>query len=100
MSSPFEQALTQADKAIEQQIMNQWQIGEHSYPAIFDEAPQQFEGFIQQEQYRVNGTQRTLTLFRASGYLPRVGDIAKRAEQSFVVKAVSYQDQLIILQLE
>lgn len=100
MSSPFEQALRQAEEAIAQQIMTPWHIGEGQYPAVFDESPHPFEGFIQPEQYRINGTQRTLTLLASSGYRPKIGAIASQGGRQFVVKAVAYQDGLIILQLE
>ncbi|MDK9430936.1 phage tail protein [Gallibacterium anatis] len=101
MLNPFEQALAQADKAITDIMMSPWLIDGVIYPATYDEVPQRFEGMLQyNEEYRVNGTKRTLTLFKESGYRPRVGDRAEQGDKQFLVKAFELVDQLIILQLE
>ncbi|MBE2898088.1 phage tail protein [Pasteurellaceae bacterium 20609_3] len=101
MPSPFDEALAHADVVISDTMMSPWQIGGEEYPAVFDESPHLFEGIVQyHEEYRVNGTKRTLTLFKASGYRPQVGHLATQGDKQFVVKVVEYQDQLIILHLE
>lgn len=101
MSNLFEEALAQADKAIERIMMSPWLIEDVPYLAAYDEEPQRFDGMLQyNEEYRVNGTKRTLTLFKESGYRPRVGDRAEQGDKQFLVKAFELVDQLIILQLE
>lgn len=101
MSSPFEQALAKADKAITEIMMSPWLIEGVPYPASYDEEPQRFEGILQpNEEYRVNGTKRTLTLFKGCGYRPHVGDRVEQGNKQFIVKAFNFIDQLIVLQLE
>ncbi|WKS98741.1 phage tail protein [Gallibacterium salpingitidis] len=101
MSNLFEEALEQADKAIERIMMSPWLIEDVPYLAAYDEEPQRFDGMLQlNEEYRVNGTKRTLTIFKNSGYRPHVGDRVEQGDKQFVIKAFDFVDQLIILQLE
>lgn len=100
MPSPFDLALAKADRVIGGVMMSEWQIGGENYPAVFDESPRMFEGILTNDETRINGTDRSLTLYRTSGYKPKVNHIAEQGENRYLVKAFSFQDGLIILQLE
>ncbi|WGE69896.1 phage tail protein [Actinobacillus equuli subsp. haemolyticus] len=100
MCSPFEQAMEQADQVIMAMMMSEWQIQGQPYPAVYDESPKVFEGLHFNEDTAINGTARTLTLYRSSGYKPRIGDEAVREGKVFFVKSYYYQDNLLILRLE
>lgn len=100
MSSQFEQAMATADQTIQQTMMSEWLIGGNSYPAIYDEAPAVFTGLHTSDERAINGTERTLTLFRTSGYKPRLNDKVSGNGKKYLVKSYHFVDQLIVLQLE
>lgn len=100
MPSVFDAALSQADKAIESVMMSQWLINGKPYSATYDEAPRIMEGFHSQEEQALNGTLRTLTLFRTSGYKPRLDDRVAGNGKKYLVKSYHFVDGLIVLQLE
>lgn len=100
MPSLFERALAKADQAISSVMMSDWEIGGVNYPAVFDETPRMMEGLVMSDDPRVNGTERTLTLYRTSGYKPKIGHIAEQGSRRFAVKAFRFRDGLIELQLE
>lgn len=100
MSSPFEQALAQADQTISQIMMSEWLINNQPYPATFDETPRIMEGFHSSEEQALNGTLRTLTLFRSSGYKPRLDDRVTGNGKKYLVKSYHLVDGMIVLQLE
>ena len=101
MPNLFEQALAQADQAIAGVVMSNWEIGGVFYPAVFDETPRMMDGLITpSDELRINGTDRTLTLFRTSGYKPKINHIAQQGDKRYLVKAFRFQDGLILLQLE
>ncbi|AHG87325.1 bacteriophage tail protein [Bibersteinia trehalosi USDA-ARS-USMARC-190] len=100
MSSPFEQAMAAADQTIQQTMMSEWLIGGKPYPATYDEAPAVFEGLHSRDERAIHGTERTLTLFRASGYKPRLDDRVSGNGKKYLVKSYHFVDQLIVLQLE
>lgn len=100
MPSVFEQALSQADKAIESVMMSEWAINGKPYPAVFDEAPRIMEGFHSHEDQALNGTLRTLTLYRTSGYKPRLDDKVVGNGKKYLLKSYHFVDGLIVLQLE
>lgn len=97
MFSPFEQALAMADQHIQQAMMNDWQINDQVYLACFDESPNMMNASADE---RINGTIRTLTLFKSSGYIAHIGDKVSRGKQRYLVQGFSFMDGLIILQLE
>lgn len=102
MPSPFDQAMATADQTIQATMMSEWLIGGKPYPAIYDEAPAVFDGIhIRNETPKViNGTERTLTLFRTSGYKPKLDDRVSGNGKKYLVKSYHFVDQLIVLQLE
>ncbi|AGI35711.1 TPA: phage tail protein [Mannheimia haemolytica] len=100
MSSPFEQAIAAADQTIQQTMMSEWLIGGKPYPAVYDEAPAIFNGLHSADERAIHGTERTLTLFRASGYKPRLDDRVSGNGKKYLVKSYHFVDQLIVLQLE
>ncbi|MDG6894528.1 phage tail protein [Volucribacter amazonae] len=95
MLSPFEQALAKAEQDIQQLMMNEWLIQNQPYPALLDESPN-----VMGDDPIINGTCRTLTLFKSSGYQPKLGHQVSRGQQHYVVRGFSFSDELIILQLE
>lgn len=101
MPSLFEQALANADKTIENVMMREWLINGKPYQATYDETQHIFNGLHRSDDVAVNGTEYTLTLFRSSGYKPRVNDkVVGANKKKFLVKAYHFIDQLIVLQLE
>lgn len=100
MSSPFEQALSAADQTIQATMMSEWLIGGKPYPAVYDEAPAIFNGLHSSDEQAIHGTERTLTLFRASGYKPRLDDRVSGNGKKYLVKSYHFVDSLIVLQLE
>lgn len=100
MPSPFEQAMATADQTIQSTMMSEWLIGGKPYPAIYDEAPAVFEGLLSRDERAINGTARTLTLFRTSGYKPKLDDRVSGNGKKYLVKSYHFVDQLIVLQLE
>ena len=100
MSSPFDAVLAQADNLIAGVMMSKWQIGDGEYLAVLDEAPRLMEALITREEPRVNGTERTLTLFKSSGYKPKLNHIAQQGSKRYMVKSFGFQDDLIVLQVE
>ncbi|MEG9489375.1 phage tail protein [Mannheimia indoligenes] len=100
MCSPFEQAMKQADQVIMATMMSEWLIGGKPYPATFDEAPAIFNGLHSTDDRAIHGTERTLTLFRASGYKPRLDDRVSGNGKKYLVKSYHFVDNLIVLQLE
>ncbi|MDE8035738.1 phage tail protein [Actinobacillus equuli subsp. equuli] len=95
MSNPFEQALLKADDIIAHTIMQAITINGADYRAVFDEAPR-----IMDQVQAMEGTERTVTLYRTSGYLPRKGDRVSLNGREYRVTAFRFIDQLIVLQLE
>ena len=100
MPSPFEQALSLADQTIAQTMMSEWLINNKPYPANYDEAPRIMEGLHSYEEQALNGTLRTLTLFRTSGYKPRLDDKVVGNGKKYLVKSYHFVDGMIVLQLE
>lgn len=100
MSSPFEAAIAQVDKVIADVMMSKWQIGGEEYLAVLDESPRLMEALITRDDPRVNGTERTLTLFKSSGYKPKLNHIAEQGSKRYMVKSFGFQDDLIVLQVE
>lgn len=89
-----------ADQTIQQTMMSEWLIGGKPYPAAYDEAPAIFNGLRGSDDRAIQGTERTLTLFRHSGYKPRLDDRVAGNGKKYLVKSYHYVDQLIVLQLE
>lgn len=52
------------------------------------------------DDYLINGTTRTLTLFKSSGYKPKLGDVITASNVKYVVRGFSFEDGKIVLQLE
>ena len=96
MPSRFDKALAQADAVISSVMMSAFIIGGKRYQAVLDEAP----NLMSYEDNRVNGTTRTLTMFKSSGYSPKLGDIVKQGRAEYIVRGFSFSDELIVLQLE
>lgn len=96
MPSLFDKALAQADAVISSVMMSAFIIGGKRYQAVLDEAP----NLMSYEDNRVNGTTRTLTMFKSSDYLPKLGDIVKQGRAEYIVRGFSFSDELIVLQLE
>ena len=82
--SPFDDALAQADKVISDVMMSVYVINGKDYS----------------DDYLINGTTRTLTLFRSSGYKPKLGDVITTKTSEYVVRGFSFEDGKILLQLE
>lgn len=100
MSSLFEQALVSADSVIEATMMSEWLINNKPYPATYDEAPHMMSGLHSSEEQALNGTLRTLTLFRSSGYKPRLDDKVVGQGKKYLVKSYHFIDGMVVLQLE
>ena len=96
MPSLFDKALAQADAVISSVMMSAFIIGGKRYQAVLDEAP----NLMSYEDNRVNGTTRTLTMFKSSGYSPKLGDVVKQGRAEYIVRGFSFGDELIVLQLE
>lgn len=96
MPSVFDKALSKADSVIGSVMMSAFIINGKRYQAVLDESP----NLMSYEDNRVNGTTRTLTLFKSSGYLPKLGDLIKQGRAEYTVGGFSFNDELIILQLE
>lgn len=100
MSSPFDNALAGADLAITQTMMSEWLINNVAYLAVYDESPRIMDGFHSLEDHAINGTTRTLTLFRSSGYKPRLDHKVVGLGKKYLIKSYHFMDGLIVLQLE
>lgn len=98
--SPFDEALAQADKVISDVMMSVYVINGKKYKAVLDESPKLMSGNYYTDDYLINGTTRTLTLFKASGYKPKLGDIIISSTEEYVVRGFSFEDKKIVLQLE
>lgn len=96
MPSLFDKALAQADAVISSVMMSAFIIGGKRYQAVLDEAP----NLMSYEDNRVNGTTRTLTMFKSSGYSPKLGDVVKQGRAEYIVRGFGFSDELIVLQLE
>lgn len=96
MPSLFDKALAQADAVISSVMMSAFIIGGKRYQAVLDETP----NLMSYEDNRVNGTTRTLTMFKSSGYSPKLGDVVKQGRVEYIVRGFSFSDELIVLQLE
>lgn len=96
MPSLFDKALAQADAVISSVMMSAFIIGSKRYQAVLDETP----NLMSYEDNRVNGTTRTLTMFKSSGYSPKLGDVVKQGRAEYIVRGFSFSDELIVLQLE
>lgn len=99
MSSPFDNALTRADNVITDVMMSVYVINGKKYKAVLDETPKVMGGNYS-DDYLINGTTRTLTLFRSSGYKPKLGDVITIKTSEYVVRGFSFEDGKIVLQLE
>ena len=97
--SPFDDALAQADKVISDVMMSVYVINGKKYKAVLDESPKLMSGNYT-DDYLISGTTRTLTLFKASGYKPKLGDIITSSTEEYVVRGFSFEDKKIVLQLE
>ena len=98
--SPFDDALAQADNVISDVMMSVYVINGKKYKAVLDESPKLMSGNYYTDDYLINGTTRTLTLFKASGYKPKLGDIITSSTEEYVVRGFSFEDKKIVLQLE
>lgn len=96
--SPFDDALAQADKVISDVMMSVYVINGKEYKAVLDEEPRVMGGGG--DDYLINGTTRTLTLFKSSGYKPKLGDVITASNAKYVVRGFSFDDGKIVLQLE
>lgn len=96
--SPFDDALAQADKVISDVMMSVYVINGKKYKAVLDEEPRVMGGGG--DDYLINGTTRTLTLFKSSGYKPKLGDVITASNAKYVVRGFSFDDGKIVLQLE
>lgn len=96
MPSLFDKVLAEADNTIKQVMMSAFTINGKRYQAVLDESP----NLMQYEDNRINGTTRTLTLFKSSGYQPQMGDLIKQGRAEYIVRGFNFNDELIILQLE
>ena len=76
--------------------MSAFTINGKRYQAVLDESP----NLMQYEDNRINGTTPTLTLFKSSGYQPKMGDLIKQGRAEYIVRGFNFNDELIILQLE
>ena len=99
MSSPFDNALTRADTVITDVMMSVYVINGKKYKAVRDETPKVMGGNYS-DDYLINGTTRTLTLFRSSGYKPKLGDVITIKTSEYVVRGFSFEDGKSVLQLE
>ena len=97
--SPFDVAIAQADKVISDVMMSVYVINGKKYKAVLDEVPKVMSGNYG-DDYLINGTTRTLTLFRSSGYKPKLGDVITTKNSEYVVRGFSFEDGKIVLQLE
>lgn len=97
--SPFDAAIAQADKVISDVMMSVYVINGKKYKAVLDETPKVMSGNYG-DDYLINGTTRTLTLFRSSGYKPKLGDVITASNAKYVVRGFSFEDGKIVLQLE
>ena len=97
--SPFDNALAQADKVISDVMMSVYVINGKKYKAVLDETLKVMGGNYS-DDYLINGTTRMLTLFRASGYKPKLGDVITTKTGEYVVRGFSFEDGKIVLQLE
>ena len=97
--SPFDVAISQADKVISDVMMSVYVINGKKYKAVLDETPKVMSGNYS-DDYLINGTTRTLTLFRSSGYKPKLGDVITASNAKYVVRGFSFEDGKIVLQLE
>lgn len=97
--SPFDAAIAQADKVISDVMMSVYVINGKKYKAVLDETPKVMSGNYG-DDYLINGTTRTLTLFRSSGYKPKLGDVITTKISEYVVRGFSFEDGKIVLQLE
>ncbi|MGY6072892.1 phage tail protein [Actinobacillus pleuropneumoniae] len=102
MSSLFDVALSGADNTILNTMMSDWEINGVIYPAVFDESQRTMDGILSQDELSAagQGTSRVLTLYRSTGYKPRVGDTVSRGVKSYFVKSYYYEDGLIYVRLE
>ncbi|WP_386696693.1 hypothetical protein [Lonepinella sp. MS14436] len=103
MASPFDVALLNADKIIEQTIMSACLINGTQYQAVFDEVPKEIEavnsGYVT-HNFVLNGAYRTVTLFKTQGYQPKRGDIVTIDDKQYGVTGFGYQDGVLTLQVE
>lgn len=99
MPSPFEDALAKADSVISEVMLSVFVINGKRYKAVLDEAPN-LMGSDYRDDHLINGTTRTLTLFKSSRYQPKAGDVVKQRDREYVVRGFSFVDDLIVLQLE
>lgn len=97
--SPFDAAIAQADKVISDVMMSVYVINGKKYKAVIDETPKVMSGNYS-DDYLINGTTRTLTLFRTTGYKPKLGDVITAFNAKYVVRGFSFEDGKIVLQLE
>lgn len=95
--SPFDVAIAQADKVISDVMMSVYVINGKKYKAVLDEEPRVMGGG---DDYLINGTTRTLALFKSSGYKPKLGDVITASNAKYVVRGFSFEDGKIVLQLE
>ena len=96
--SPFDVAIAQADKVISDVMMSVYVINGKKYKAVLDEEPRVMGSGG--DDYLINGTTRTLALFKSSGYKPKLGDVITAYNAKYVVRGFSFEDGKIVLQLE
>lgn len=96
MPSVFDNVFMRAEQTITHTMMNEWLIQNQPYQAVLDEDP----NLMSEADYRINGTVRTLTLFKSTGYKPKLGHKVNRGKESYLVRGFSFVDNTIVLQLE
>ncbi|MGF7433130.1 hypothetical protein [Pasteurella bettyae] len=100
MSSPFDLALAQADATIEQTIMTGYVINGTTYQAVYDEIPREIDPTGYSGSLALNGSYRTLTLFKTQGYKPKRGDVVEINSKRYAITGFGYRDGYLILQVE
>ena len=100
MPSPFDVALTQADATIQQVIMSEYKINGKPYQAVYDEIPREIDPTGYSGSLALNGSYRTLTLFKTQGYKPRREDVVMIDGKRYGVTGFGYRDGYLVLQVE
>lgn len=100
MPSPFDLALAQADSVIARTIMSEYMINGKPYQAVYDEVPREFDQVGSNSNWALNGSYRTLTLFKTRGYKPKRGDVVMIEGKRYGVTGFGYHDGYLVLQVE
>lgn len=95
--SPFDVAIAQADKVISDVMMSVYVINGKKYKAVLDEEPRVMGGG---DDYLINGTTRTLALFKSSGYKLKPRTTYLALDAVITSPSFGFEDGKIVLQLE